>query len=176
MTKAIIPVVNGRAVTPYQREKTLGIRRENGAAKLKKLNSKHMTMISMHLAGARNSEIADHFGCTQSRVSLVLTDPLAKEVIARALDAKKMELDALAGTAIDAVREGLRDGGMNTKLRAVNVYSKLRDSLTDKDKGTVTAEDVIARMLDTVASKGFHYTRIEGQNVQVNTGDRHDGD
>ena len=49
----------------------------------KKLGDIHRQMIAMRVSGMRNKEIAELLGYTQSRVSIILSDPRAKELAAK---------------------------------------------------------------------------------------------
>lgn len=151
----------GNRVSQYEREKAQGIRRKNGARKLKKLNNRQLKIVSLHLAGESGESIATLMGCTQVTVSRILNDPLAREIISRAYEDRQNEIDALAGQAIEAVRDTLR--GYNTprtKLAAVDKFVKLKDSIGREDETAKTAEDVVAQIF-----------KISDSNVQINFGE-----
>lgn len=140
---------SGRLLDQYSREKRLGIRRESGALKLKKLTFRHRKIIAYHIQGFSNEQIAFYMNCTNMTVSRVLNDPLAQAYIQQAGRDRENELNALLGSAVSVVREGLTKEGLDigTRLKAVDRYSKLRQTIIAKDQ-TQTAEDVIARMLE----------------------------
>jgi Zn-dependent M28 family amino/carboxypeptidase len=78
----MIPFKSLPPITKYEREKAQGIRRESGALNLKSLSPRHMKIISYHIAGVSNNDIARAMCLTPSRVSLVLSDPLAQRIAA----------------------------------------------------------------------------------------------
>lgn len=158
--------VNGYTHFEYEREKRQGLRRTNGARKLKRLSSRHLDIISKHLAGWSGEQIASSLNCTFVTVSRVLNDPLAKEYLSSVYETRRKEIDALAGDAIDAVRLGLQSESNRERLAAVDKFTKLKDSIGTDEDDNLTAEDVIQRIF---AGKG---NLIETMNVQIN----HKGD
>ena len=159
-----LPVIrdsDGNVIPRYLTEKHLGVRRENGAMKLKKLTNRHLKIVGMHLEGASVEMIASNCNCTISTVSRILNDPLAQQILKRVYSDREGEVQALGGKALQAVRDGLdKQQPINTRLRAVSSYAKVREVMMPKDKGSESAEDVIARMLAAV--------QINGGNVQMN--------
>lgn len=155
---------NNKPLPRYVSEKALGIRRENGAMKLKSLRHKHLCIIGMHLQGMSLEGVALRMRCTVSTVSRILNDPLAQAILKRIYTDRQSEVEALGGKAVDVVRQALiGDHTINTKLRAVDKYAKIREVMLDKGRGSETAEDVIARML-----AGGNI--VGEQNVQINIG------
>jgi hypothetical protein len=152
-------------LTIYQKQKREGLRRSNGALKLKKLNNRHLDIISRHLQGESGEQISTTLGITIITVSRVLNDPLAKEFLSKIYEDRQGEIDALAGAAIDVVRDGLRgQHSLREKLTAVDKYSKLKETIGKKGAETQTAEDVVQRMLESLT--------ITDSNVQINLGDK----
>ena len=80
----------------YETEKRQGIRRANGARKLKKLSNRHLQILSMHLQGDSGETISTHRGITVITVSRVLNDPVCKNLLSRIYEDRQNELDALA--------------------------------------------------------------------------------
>jgi hypothetical protein len=154
----------GNPLPRYESEKRLGIRRENGALKLKRLTNRHMRIIGMHISGLAGEVIAHTMGCTVATISRILNDPLSQEIISRSYKDRQKEIDALAGKAIDVVRETLSDANASRRerLMAVDKFAKLKDTIGHEDSGRQSAEDVIAKMLDRIG-------HIE--NLQINIGD-----
>lgn len=154
---------SGKLLDQYSSEKRLGIRRETGAQKLKKLTFRHRKIIAFHIQGFSGEQIAFYMNCTNLTVSRVLNDPLAQAYIAAAAKDREEELKALMGSAVNVVREGLTKDGLdiNTRLKAVDRYSKLRATIDNKE-AKESAEDVIAKMLERAKTIQF--------NQQVNIG------
>ena len=165
-----LPGINGdgQKLTVYQRQKNSGIRRSNGALKLKKLSTRHLAIASMHLEGRSGETIAKSINCTVVTVSRVLNDPLVKQLVSRIFSDRQMELDALAGKAIDVVRESLDKEGNTTRerLTAVDKFTKLRDSIGVEVEASESAEDIVSRIFSGAA--------IKDSNIQVNIGSRDD--
>lgn len=160
-TKGVVLDSYGNKVSKYHREKAEGLRRSNGARKLKRLTSRHLKIISLHLAGESGEKIAVLCHCTPVTVSRILNDPLAREVISRVYEDRQGEIDALAGEAIKAVRDTLKgDHTPRTKLAAVDKFVKLKDSIGRQDDSAKTAEDVVRQIF-----------QVQGTNVQINVGE-----
>jgi hypothetical protein len=156
-----------QALTLYESEKRTGIRRANGARKLKKLSNRHLAMISMHVEGIRGEDIAKRMHVRGVTVSRVLNDPLVKIIISRIFSDRQLELDALAGKAINAVREGMDDKvSIRERLTAVDKYTKLKDSIGAEVSSVESAEDVVERIFKGVSIKDSH--------IQVNVGTKDD--
>lgn len=151
----------------YEREKRQGIRRANGARKLKKLTNKHLRIISMHLRGHSGESIAASIGCTFITVSRILNDPLALDLLKLVYKDRQGEIDALAGQAINAVREGL-DSTMSMRIRltAVDKLTKLKDSIGKEGESEKTAEDIVREI--------FKKIEINDSQVQINIGGKND--
>ncbi len=148
----------------YESEKRTGIRRANGARKLKKLSNKHLAIIAQHLDGKSGEEIATTMRIRVVTVSRILNDPMVKQLTGRIFSDRQMELDALAGKAIGVGRQGLNDGTMREKLAAVDKYAKLKETVGTEESSADSAEDIVDRIF-----KGAH---AENLNVQINVGDR----
>ena len=161
--KALVPYKS----PTYELEKRQGLRRANGAKKLKKLSNRHLEIISRHLQGESGETIAICMGCTIVTVSRVLNDPLSQDLVSVIYRDRQGEIDALAGRAIAAVRDGLDEKrDMRIRLGAVDKFTKLKDSIGKEDDSAKTAEDVVQEI--------FAGLKIEGKNVQINIG-RKDG-
>ena len=150
--------------TQYESEKRTGVRRANGARKLKKLSNKHLAIIAQHLDGKSGEDIATAMGIRVVTVSRILNDPMVKQLTGRIFTDRQMELDALAGKAIGVVRQGLDEGTMREKLAAVDKYAKLKDTIGAEETSADSAEDIV--------SKIFKGSSTETLNVQINVGDR----
>ncbi len=148
-----------RPVTPYIRQKMNGERRANGALNLNRLSPRHIEIVSLHLRGWSGKAIAVQMGITQSRVSLVLSDPLAQQIIAQNLESAKGEIQALIPIAVDVVRDKLKNGSATNQFHAIDKLQKLQD-MTQSQRKQETAEDFVQALL---SNQAFNV------NVQVNT-------
>ena len=156
----------GYNTAQYESEKRTGIRRANGARKLKKLSNKHLAIIAQHLDGKSGEEIATTMRIRVVTVSRILNDPMVKQLTGRIFTDRQQELDALAGKAISVVRDGLNDGSMREKLSAVDKYAKLKDTIGTEESNAESVEDIVDRIFKGVST--------ENLNVQINVGDRND--
>lgn len=146
----------------YLAEKRAGIRRENGALKLTRLTARHYKIIGLHLEGKGLEEICKLCHVTVSTASRILNDPLAKTLLAKVYGHREQEIHALAGQAIEATRAALDPGkDIGTRLRGVDKFVKIRETMIDKEKGRETAEDVVASILERAQINGT-------VNIQVN--------
>jgi len=155
------PIVPYKSNT-YMAEKRQGLRRPNGARKLKKLSNRHLRIITMHLQGKSGEFISSTMGVTFITVSRVLNDPLAVDLIASVYKDRQNEIDALAGDAIDAVRIGLNSDSDRIRLSAVGSFAKLKDTIGKEETSAKTAEDVVSEI--------FARADIDTVNMQVNIG------
>lgn len=148
----------------YAVEKATGIRRENGAMKLTRLTHRHYKIIGLHLEGKSIEEIANTLHLSFSTISRVLNDPLSQGILKRVYNHREEEIHALAGKAIAATREALTgDHPVSVKLRGVDRFVKIRETMVNKEQGRESAEDVIARILSNA--------KFVNSNVQINVGD-----
>ncbi len=133
--------------TKYEMEKAAGERLPNGAMPLKQLKPVHLEMIAMHLDGIRNKDIALRFGFTESRISILLRQPKAVELIQRVLEDAKGRFSVLRHRIVDVLADGLKEGvDKRTQFAAIDRYHKMHDILGSKDVDK-TAEDVIQEIL-----------------------------
>lgn len=160
------PVSNGYDTVQYESEKKTGVRRQNGARKLKKLSTRHLAIVAKHLEGKSGETIAKEMGVRVVTISRVLNDPMVKQLTGRIFTDRQMELDALAGKAIDVVRDVLEDGTSREKLAAVDRYTKLKDTIGAEETSVESAEDIVDRIFKGVST--------ENLNVQINVGNRND--
>jgi hypothetical protein len=161
----------GRALPRYLVEKKLGLRRDNGAAKLKRLTARHLRIIGARIAGDSLQKIAMEQGVTIATASRVLNDPLSQNLLKKVYGDQQDQIQALGAKAIAACAEALHDDQtMGTRLRGVAAYTKIREVMLPKDKGTESAEDVIARMLANGSFVNNGTINIAG-NQQINSGE-----
>ena len=116
----------------------------------------------MHLEGCSGETIAAAMRVTFITVSRVLNDPLAVDLMARVYKDRQGEIDALAGAAIEAVRNGLEHGNVREKLSAVGSFAKLKETIGKEETSAKTAEDVVAAIFNKVG--------LGTTNVQINVG------
>lgn len=135
----------------YQQEKDDGRRSPSGALRLRKLSGKHYRIINYHLEGMKGQEIALMMGMSQGQISLILNDPLVKEVIAK----RFVDLDnETFARANQVVREKLEDKDPAIALRAADMAWRARGRYEKKSDDRPTAEDVVQRMLEVAARTG----------------------
>ena len=69
--------------------------------------------------------IGEALNCSVGMVYHTINDPLAKKVIDHFITGVENDLEALLPLAVDAVRSGLNSGSDDTKLKAVDKFTKL---------------------------------------------------
>ena len=143
----------------YEEEKQLGLRRADGSMNLTQLKPIHHRMLALYMAGFSQTDIARTLQKTDATISRWLHDPLVLLELDRFYKSQQLRLKAIAGKAVDAVDQALDADSLSDRLKGVDRYTKLRESLGDKDQGENTAEDVIERLLQQI-------------NIQVNIGDQ----
>lgn len=134
------------------------------------LSQRHLEIITQHLAGLNRHEIAARMGISSEKVTEVLRMPKAQDILARAKEDWRMELEALSGQVVSNLREGLSHADFDTRLKTTDRFLKARAELIpDKDRGRETAEDVAAKILQAI--------QINGKHIQMNfNGGGKDGD
>lgn len=165
---AELPVLrteDGTRMSRYAVEKAVGLRRENGSAKLRRLTHRHYQIIGLHIEGKSLEQICSMLHVSISTVSRVLNDPLAKGVLQKVYKHREGELHALTGVSLGVVRKVLvEDHTVEQKLKAVDKVIKFRETMLDKESGKESAEDVVQRILQNATVHG-------DVNIQVNNGD-----
>lgn len=142
----------------YEAERDIGLRRESGANKLKRLKPRHKKVLALHLAGWPSHEIAAEVGMTVSWVSTIISDPLSQQIINNFEELQEEEFKRLRVLANDTLREAMHPGNpIKTRLEGVREFHRREASIVKGDKGE-TAEDVMEKILQ----------RIEAENVQIN--------
>lgn len=136
----------------YEEEKLEGVRRPNGVRYLSRLKPRHRQVITLHIAGHSNNDIAKVMNLSPATISLVLSDPLSQTIIQQALDDAQGELSALTLRSIDTIREAMdptKTPKIETRLRGVDRFVKLYEVTEIKKKGR-TAEDVVQDLLGSI--------------------------
>lgn len=143
----------GYSVEQYEHEKILGLRRSNGAKRLKRLSTLHRKVIALHIRGESGSDISSMVDKSEAWVSTILNDPLAQAIIQQFHIQANHELDALQLEAVDVVRRGLRADDFKTNFAAIDRMNDMR-KLNDKGKDALaegskaSAEEVAQRLIN----------------------------
>ncbi len=122
--------------------------RENG---LKHLTPLHKHIITYHSRGISHREIAAILQVTEQECSIVIRDPLAQAELKLLYEGYEQELIALLPVAIEAIRSGLLNNDVKLALNAADKLFKATGRYGRPISGQDTAEDVIQRVLATVA-------------------------
>ena len=78
-----------------------------GASELKRLRPLHYKIISMHLAGVRNKDIARQVGCTKATIVNIVHSRLGREAIEGALEKYYDEFQELATKVVQVISDTL---------------------------------------------------------------------
>lgn len=135
----------------YGQEKADGTRLANGARPLTKLTGKHLRIINLHMTGMKGYEIAQTMNMTQSRVSLILNDPLVKGEIEKRFVETDREMMV---TATQVVRDKMEATDPAIALRAAEMVWRSHGKFEKKMADRPTAEDVVAKMLEIAGKTG----------------------
>lgn len=123
---------------------------------LKRLSSLHRDLISLLLQGVAVGEAAGIVGYTRQRVTQLLGDPL----FLRAMDEQRalwdVELTNLTGTAVDVIRDSLKDADPEVRLKAARMQLETQGKFRKGEGGEQSAEDAVAKIIS-----------IAVQNMQV---------
>lgn len=95
------------------------------AQPIKKIRPRHKIVVALHLEGYSIKDISERTGYSYSWIYNLLNDPTIKEFMRHIQEGYDLELQALRGIAINAVRRGLKHGDVDVALKAVNAYVKL---------------------------------------------------
>ena len=122
---------------------------------LSTLKPKHLEIISLHLAGFKNRDIAKRVSCTTATVINVLQSDAGRDVIVSAMERYYTDFMELAPDAIMALKDSLRDdSNPDLRLRAAGMWLK-GAGWENKDRGG-GAEAQVRQIL------------IQADNVQLN--------
>ena len=126
------------------------------STELKRLRPLHFKMISMHLAGLKNKDIARQLGVTKATIVNIVHSRKGREVIDNALEKYYDEFQELAPQVVNVVKQTLGDDeNPDLRLRAAGMWIKA--SGWDQRRKTVqTSEDKVRNIL------------IQATNVQMN--------
>lgn len=122
----------------------------------KRLKSKHKQILSLYAQGEPRVKIAAVFKCHPIFVSMLAGTDLGKAYIAEMQTHIESDLRNLTHKSVEAIRDGLQNGAIETKLKAAKLQLETTRDI-GKGRGQESAEDLIARMLS-----------IQAQNVQIN--------
>lgn len=136
----------------YEEQKSNGDRSASGALRLSKLSGKHLRIINLHLQGVKGAQIAEIMGCTGAWVSTVLNDPLAREAIARRFVDCDNEMLVQSTQVVRLAMEQTTDEAL--RLRAADMVWKARGRYEKKPSESLTAEDIVQRMLRIAKEMG----------------------
>lgn len=139
----------------YHYEKVIGKRRADGALKLKELKPEHKQYVSCFIQGMKGVEIAEQFNVAAITVYRVLSDPLAKNLLGEFNESFKDEFKAMFPLVSDAIRAGLESAGIETRLKAVDRWTKVAsfvDGVPEKDSGEKKPEVMAAMRTRLVAA------------------------
>ena len=126
-----------------------------GASELKRLRPLHYKIISMHLAGVRNKDIARQVGCTKATIVNIVQSRLGREAIEGALEMYYDEFHELAPKVVQVISDTLdNDENPDLRLRAANTWIKT-SGWEHRRKVVQTSEDQVKNIL------------IQANNVQM---------
>jgi hypothetical protein len=151
----------------YPRNKSRG-QLADGSGVLKKLSSKHRTIIACAMLGMKTREIAHKVGMRDTSISRILNSQLAKDAIKKLVAQMDDRLLLLKAKAITAFEDALAAGTpIETRLAAADKWFKAHGYYERgrKKEGTISLEDVVAGLVTNVQV-----------NVQVNNNKDEDVD
>lgn len=136
---------------------------------LARLRIKHLRVLSLHMQGGSNTEIATLLEVTPAFVANTIRDELSQEVIAAGLADYEHELKALAPLVVERTRRALRDGDHKDALGAANFWAKTQGKFAATEKTASSAEDVVQKILQ-IRSEGPVEITLAEQDVRRGTG------
>jgi hypothetical protein len=157
----------------YAIEKVLGKRRKDGTPNRKKLRNRHKRMIAMYVNGVSPNEIALHFDVSQRCVLGVVQDPLAAQWIEEFEEGHKDEFNKMFPLINDAIREGLENPSIKTKMSAIDRWHKLHKTINGEEgteSGSAKTKEITAarfRFIDKVREIAEKNGVLEAEVVTV---------
>ena len=119
-------------------------------------------IVIMHLNGAPYAEIARATGRSPAGISHLLRSARVQEVRQEIDKLYTLEMAALMGPAIEAVRKNLSNPNPTTALKAADMVFQTQGAYRERDTGRAgTAEDVIQRALEVVQADGTQLRMVE---------------
>ena len=117
------------------------------------LSALEKQVLQLHLNGYPPQQVGELLGISTRAVSSLLLQGDIQELLGKVSELQTLELAALTGPAIDAVRRQLaKDGAVS--LKAADMVLKTQGLYKAPEGGSETAEDVVKRILEVVASDG----------------------
>lgn len=122
---------------------------------LQKLNNRHQKMIELCLAGYTNGQLAEVFGMTDSRISLILKTPIFQHELALRREKQNQVTDVTTATVLARAKDLL---DVNS-FKAAKVQSELLESESDTIRRGA-ANDILNRVLGA--------PKVDVQPIQIN--------
>jgi hypothetical protein len=113
-----------------------------------RLGIRQQRAIALFLAGESKSAIANAIGLSQAAVSMIISNPLTQDLLERASRDNELEMKALLPLAIDGMRRAMKDDDPDVALRGSKAYFYTTGRAGVTAQAPVTAEDVVARILE----------------------------
>ena len=113
------------------------------------IDPKYFYIMSLRMAGHPVTEISELTGLSTPRIYAVLNDERCVQIRQQILSHTQDEFENLFEKVVKAVKEGLDNGDIGTKLEASKIWLKAHGKYTREDSSiNVTAEDVVIQILN----------------------------
>jgi hypothetical protein len=124
-----------------------------GPGTLKKLSSKHHTIIACAIQGMKIREIARKVGMRDTSISRILNSQVAREAIQKHLAEMDDRLLMLKAKVIEAFEDALAEGvPIETRLAAADKWLKAHGHYERgrEKQASISLEDVVAKLVTNV--------------------------
>jgi len=113
------------------------------------IDPKYFYIMSLRMAGTPVTEISELTGLSTPRIYGILNDERCVQIRQQILSNTQDEFENLFAKVVQAVREGLDNGDVGTKLEASKIWLKAHGKYTKEETSlNVTAEDVVIQILN----------------------------
>lgn len=128
------------------------------AAPFRRLRMRHRQVLALHCAGMPNSEIDTTLGRGAGYAASVLRNDAVRPVLEALYRDYETEMRGLFPLAVEALRTHLANLDGNVALRAADLLFKVTGRYAQVEGATLTAEDIVERVLERVAPDGTRQT------------------
>lgn len=114
---------------------------------LKVIRPRHTLMLRDYMSGMSRAMIATTYGVSPQTVTNLVNDPAIAALLGAGVEHSLSDLDTLLPKAVNAIRDVLDSGSSREKLVAADKIFRARNLYGDSERGTITAEDVMQRVM-----------------------------
>jgi hypothetical protein len=114
---------------------------------IKRIKMKHRRVVALHVEGLSYAEIAHVTGLAPVTIGAIIRNPTIKSVLTRIYAEYDELIKGLKPLVYEALRDTLRNGSRESKLKAIDRWGKITGEFKDEVDAGQTAEEVVKMLL-----------------------------